>query len=315
MIEYAKRQLPTYKHASVPIYVKATAGVRILNEAKRVAVVKALTNYLSDSSKSPFQFDKNLGVQVLSGEFEGAFDWLTVNYLAGTLGKDSVELSQISIDMGGSSLELTFEPTGELMEGAFPLRFNGTDVILYTHSYLKFGRNQALVRHRQALLEAFPDDKMVKDPCFPVGFREVIELNERTVEVSGTGDYELCQLLTRKLLRESKFCPSEPCAMNGVYQPDLPHGRPIVAIDSFAKLAEILGCPKVSNLECLEQNAILECQSSARPTESHAHKGLLASKCFLAAYGTNVLRHGFRVGPLHPILFTDEDYDGTMAVK
>lgn len=201
MIKYAEAQLPADKHATVPIYIKATAGVRILSEAKRVAVVDTLKEYLSDPSQSSFLFDSNLGVQVLSGEFEGAFDWLSINYLAGGLRKDTTKKSVISIDMGGSSLELTFEPIDTLMEGSFPLRVNGTDVILYTQSYLKYGRNQALLRHRQDLLSEFPDAEVVMDPCFGKGYEESLTIDGRSVRFSGTGNHELCLILTRKLLR------------------------------------------------------------------------------------------------------------------
>ncbi|KAJ9053077.1 hypothetical protein DSO57_1027686 [Entomophthora muscae] len=301
MVKYAQDQLPSNKHGTIPIFIKATAGVRILSESKRVSVVETLKEYLSDRSKSSFLFDKNLGVQVLSGEFEGAFDWLSINYLAGTLRKESVEKSVISIDMGGSSLELTFEPTDTLMEGAFPLRVNGTD----------FGRNQALLRYRQDLLAEFPDDKVVYDPCFPKGYEESLFSNRRKVRLSGTGNYNVCLLLTRKLLRESKFCPSEPCAMNGVYQPDLPTNRPIVAIDSFAKLAQALGCAGKSSIDCLERMAHQSCQDAVFTGEVHQLGKLQRTKCFVAAYVTNVLRHGFRIDPLRPIWFSDEDNDGT----
>lgn len=311
MIKYAESQLPKNKLSSVPIFIKATAGVRILSEAKRFAVVETLKKYLSDRSKSPFLFDKKLGVQILSGEFEGSFDWLSINYLAGTLRKDSVEKSVISIDMGGSSLELTFEPTETLMEGAFPLRVNGTDVILYTQSYLKFGRNQALLRYQQDLLSMFPDSKVVSDPCFPKGYEELSHRNGQEILFKGSGNYELCLKLTRKLLRKSKFCACEPCAMNGVYQPNLPESRPIVAIDSFAKIALALGCYGNSSLDCLEKMAYQSCQDAVVSVGIYKLGKIQKAKCFLAAYVTNVLRYGFRIDPFRPIWFTDEDSDGT----
>lgn len=314
MIKYAKHQIPEEKHANTLIYILATAGVRLLERSKRVKVVDTLTEFLSEHS--PFKLDRNLGVQVLPGEFEGAFDWLTVNYLAGTLRKESVQESLVSIDMGGASLELTFEPTDTLVDGSFPLRVNGTDRILYTQSYLKYGRNQALHRYRQSLVSKYKSTKkdQVEDPCFPEGYFETAnyDMYKKKIQFVGTGDYELCRILTRELLREAKFCPAAPCAMNGHYQPDLPSKRPIIAIDGFAKLAEWLDCPKQSSLNCLEQSAISKC---TKPTSSQsdleASQGPQQTMCFLAAYTTNVLKHGFRIEPSHPIRFADDDLDGT----
>lgn len=99
--------------------------------------------------------------------------------------------------------------------------------------------------------------------------------------------------------------------MNGVYQPDLPEDRPIVAIDSFAKLADALGCPWKSSLGCLERMARSTCQDAVHPEGARKLGRILRTRCFLAAYGTNVLRHGFRIDPLRTIWFTDEDGDGT----
>jgi hypothetical protein len=346
--------IPEESQNETPLFLLATGGIRVLKPAIAEEITGNLKDYLGKKLNSPFKFDPDFGVQVIPGEFEGAFDWLAVNYVFGSLHKNSAKDTVISLDMGGASVELTFEPSNRIKDGAFPLRVNGTDRILYTKSFLRFGRNQALIRHRVNLVnEVFENDPDLKrkctkckplevtDPCFPHGYvqRMYKPYFNRQIRFLGSGDYPLCNIYTKKLLKLTQYCPAEPCSINGAYQPSIPEDRPIFALDTFAKTAEYFRCSPISTSSCIDHKAQEFCQDARTqhfengktlyPHSLHPLKQqhLSASsvvvdpitgqgdsfeynRCFLASYIVNMLQHGFKIDPHREIHFGDF-YNGT----
>ncbi|CAK7301248.1 Ectonucleoside triphosphate diphosphohydrolase 1 [Vulpes lagopus] len=85
----ASQVIPKSQHEETPVYLGATAGMRLLRIedaqlADRVlaAVTKSLSNYHFD-----FQ-----GARIITGQEEGAYGWITINYLLGkfTQGTDGI---------------------------------------------------------------------------------------------------------------------------------------------------------------------------------------------------------------------------------
>ena len=58
-----------------------------------------------DDARSLAQFDADKDVKILSGVDEGAFAWLTLNYLLGRLGGSEGE-TVAAIDLGGGSVQV-----------------------------------------------------------------------------------------------------------------------------------------------------------------------------------------------------------------
>jgi apyrase len=68
---------------------------------------------------------------VISGEEEGTFGWVAVNYLQNTLSADpSTTIG--ALDMGGASTQITFAPQDEVLSSYFPVHLNGNYYPLYT---------------------------------------------------------------------------------------------------------------------------------------------------------------------------------------
>ncbi|KAI0223470.1 Ectonucleoside triphosphate diphosphohydrolase 6 [Massospora cicadina] len=195
--------IPTEKHANTPIFLKATAGMRslcfLLPHSKAQAILDQVRNVFRHS---PFLYDPKFGVQIIPGEYEGVFGWLTVNYLAGVLGSKD-EPSVGMVDMGGASCQITFETPHVPMENAFPINLNGTSRVVYTHLYLRFGRNEARYRY-QAKHLLTGGATIQEDPCFVRGFRGV---SPSGVEFVGSGDFMLCILQDRAPYFEGSFLP------------------------------------------------------------------------------------------------------------
>lgn len=119
--------------------------------------------------KLPFSYQ---GSRTLSGQEEGAFGWVTVNYLAERLKQVSVCCQEClgerercphlltmtvflqgsettgALDLGGASTQITFISDrfdgSESPNNAIMFRLYGNDYKLYTHSFLCYGKDQAL---------------------------------------------------------------------------------------------------------------------------------------------------------------------------
>lgn len=135
-----------YKWHRTPIYVKATAGMRLIkNLPSRDRIMETIRDFLSNPANSPFYFERSMA-RVISGEEEGVYGWITANYLAGTLLHASSATSLGVLDMGGASVQITFRPPFDVLSNYFPLRMQQEKIRLYTHSFLNFGANMALTR-------------------------------------------------------------------------------------------------------------------------------------------------------------------------
>ncbi|KAI8053392.1 nucleoside phosphatase GDA1/CD39, partial [Syncephalis plumigaleata] len=135
LIKSATQFIPQSHHASTPIYLKATAGMRLVPQDERQALINATVAFMSDKSKVPFEFDEKVGAQVIPGEQEGVYGWLAANTLLDEL-RTSNQTTVAALDLGGASTQITFQPAVSPLEGMYAARINGTNHNLYTHSYL-----------------------------------------------------------------------------------------------------------------------------------------------------------------------------------
>ena len=196
LLEFAENSLSAfrYKWNRTPVYLKATAGMRLIkNLPSRDRIMETIRNFLSDRSKNPFYFERTMA-RVISGEEEGVYGWITVNYLSGTLMHASSQTAYGALDMGGASTQITFRPPFDVLSNYFPLRIQQERIRLYTHSFLNFGMERALQRVNDRLIEAANGTitnrdgsisksptgptfitirngvRVFRHPCFPFGF-------------------------------------------------------------------------------------------------------------------------------------------------
>ncbi|NWI22081.1 ENTP2 diphosphohydrolase, partial [Crypturellus soui] len=159
-LNQALKDVPTEKHVSTPLYLGATAGMRLLNIINHQdsdAVLSAVTAKLKSY---PFDFR---GAKILSGEEEGVFGWVTANYLLenfikrGWLGEwiQPKKKTLGAMDLGGASTQITFETKDpiETPQNEVMLKLYGQLYKVYTHSFLCYGRDQVLRRLLSKLLQ------------------------------------------------------------------------------------------------------------------------------------------------------------------
>ena len=78
LVQQARRWVPVELQALTPLYLKATAGLRLLPGGQSQAILETLNLVLSNRSLCPFRF---AGARIISGEEEALYGWLSINAL------------------------------------------------------------------------------------------------------------------------------------------------------------------------------------------------------------------------------------------
>ncbi|XP_005472942.1 ectonucleoside triphosphate diphosphohydrolase 2 isoform X2 [Oreochromis niloticus] len=255
-LEQALTYIPKFRHHQTPLCLGATAGMRLLsitNATKSQRVMKEVENKLQSY---PFKFKESI---ILSGQAEGVFGWVTVNYLLENFvkygfvghwmnpGRETIG----ALDLGGASTQITFE-TSEKVENksnTMELKLFGKTYRLYTQSFLCYGQDQYLRKLLAHLIKDNYQNSTVFHPCYPKQFTESVILGKDVfdspctvdskpdkidlklnVKVVGTGDYQNCLENVKKMF-SFENCKYSKCSFNGVFQPSL-RGR-FMAFSAF----------------------------------------------------------------------------------
>lgn len=90
LLDFAKTVLhrKQEKFETFPIFLRATAGMRILEKNDRGRVLGAIRSLFNDKSFCPFRFEDEYA-RVLSGEEEAIFGWAGINFAMGNLVEES----------------------------------------------------------------------------------------------------------------------------------------------------------------------------------------------------------------------------------
>ncbi|CAG2235425.1 unnamed protein product [Mytilus edulis] len=79
------------------------------------SLMNAIRNVLQNKTLNPFVFNPS-NVRILSGEEEGVFAWITINYLKDYFGSDRPQSQAVGVlEMGGGSTQIVFLPDGPLL--------------------------------------------------------------------------------------------------------------------------------------------------------------------------------------------------------
>lgn len=182
LLDFAKSVLHTKeeKFNQFPIYLRATAGMRLLNANDRARVVDAVRTAFHNETYCAFQFTDEQA-RVISGEEEAVYDWAGVNFLLGDLVSQSQgagtvispQLTHGALDMGGGSTQISFfEPNEDIMSNLFKLQIGqAKHWNIYAHSFLFYGINEAMDRfHAKLASNKTREERMIYgiyNPCLP----------------------------------------------------------------------------------------------------------------------------------------------------
>lgn len=257
MLEFASTVIPASQLSSTPIYLLATAGMRLLPAVQRDEILSAACLHLQTATELLLP-DCSQNVRVITGEEEGLFGWIAVNYLMDgfdkhehhSTGSEPHASTYGFLDMGGASTQIAFEPSeGERLKHADNLLevrmvlLSGKEVRhpVFVTTWLGFGTNQARDRyvdqqikaqlrvsdsaHQHTDLDAptiVPNAErpviLVDDPCLPKSLL-LSEPRHSGYTLRGTGDFAACVRKTAPLLNKEVQCLDFPCLFNGVHVP------------------------------------------------------------------------------------------------
>ena len=241
----ARKIVPQQEAERTPIFLLATAGMRLLPTDQREAVLEEVCAYARKTT--PFLLpDCEIHVRVIPGDVEGLYGWTAANYLLGGFDPRpaSIETTHHAtfgfLDMGGASAQIAFAPNAtEAERHANDLTMirlrsidgNPAEHKIFTTTWLGFGVNEARRRYVETL-EATKDTKATKellDPCLPSGLEtdpkgDVFLPDSKTIDgktpiLKGIGKFDQCLNKTLPLLDKGHICEDEPCLLGGVHVP------------------------------------------------------------------------------------------------
>ncbi|KAK2884636.1 hypothetical protein Q8A73_021110 [Channa argus] len=318
-MEKAKQEVPGKRHHETPLYLGATAGMRLLNVENSSASDKVFQAVEEALQKFPFSFQ---GARILSGQEEGAFGWVTVNYLDDRL-KQGLETTG-ALDLGGASTQISFVSSNydgsESPDNSVTFRLYGNDYNLYTHSFLCYGKDQALrlVLAQQTL----SGPEIISDPCFHLGYNEskdystlydspcVSNRKPQRAPASfyhtGIGNFQQCQENIKSVFNFTS-CKYSRCSFNGVFQP-LVQG-PFGAFSAYYFVMDFLNLTSANLAEVKDKLKRYCATPWSEILKEHRNVKVkyLAEYCFSGTYILTLLTEGYN--------FTSESYSEIKFIK
>ena len=253
--------------ARFPLYLKATAGVRLLDEADQRRVLDAARAYLETT---PFEV---AGVDVISGREEGLYGWISVNYALGYLQRGGPFPTVGALDLGGASTQITFVPLDLPRAHGTALRFGDTVYRIYSHSYLGLGQDVGI-------------ESFASADCYPRGY-------PIPAGGVGAGDYDACRAAIGRAIAGD--CAEPPCGARGVYQPPL-YGD-FLAFSAYTYALDFFGVGPTLALDRLEAAGRAYCAREWEEIEAEHAGGrpdrYLPQRCFSAAFIVTLLHEGY----------------------
>ena len=148
LLMFASDNIPKEKHKETPLYILATAGMRLLEKEKQEAVLTNLRKGINENFEFYFP---NGHLEIISGKQEGIYQWLAINYVLGKFqhaehAAQNEELVAVeplhssrdteslvfrprtvgALDMGGASMQVAMEMTSNLQMEGMPEKDKGS---------------------------------------------------------------------------------------------------------------------------------------------------------------------------------------------
>ncbi|CAL5343683.1 unnamed protein product [Camellia sinensis] len=184
LIQWAEKQIPKHAHKTTSLFLQATAGVRKLPTSDSQWLLK---NAWSILNSSPFLCQK-YWIKIISGMEEAYYGWVALNYHTGVLGAIPKKATFGSLDLGGSSLQVTFESKEKVhSETSLKLSIGPVNHHLSAYSLSGYGLNDAFDKSVFYLLKRLPKinnadlvsgNIEIKHPCLQSGYKEQYDCSQ-----------------------------------------------------------------------------------------------------------------------------------------
>lgn len=271
LVDFIKEQVPPSQWSTTPIWLKATAGIRMIEYHQAEAILESVRDFLENKKNSPFLFRRSF-VKVISGNEEGGFGWIAFNYLKRIIGpkppaSGEREEPYTVVEMGGASSQVSqLAPTkaDALLipkENQFSFEIEGRSYMLYTHSYLGYGAEQAREGlNKMVTADAKSLDEEVADPCLYTGYERDGATTARSSVYEGTaGNFKVkgsagetagvcATKLAALFVSEDPLCKVKvpTSSFNCVYQPRfVVESKNFLAFENFFYVSSAVGVSEV----------------------------------------------------------------------
>lgn len=328
LLHWAGKQIPRSHRRNTPLFLLATAGMRGLPREDADWLLDKAWAILENS---PFKCQRRW-VKIISGAEEAYYGWVALNYKFGRLGRAPRQPTFGALDLGGSSLQVTFE-SEEVHHEDFGMNLSvgSTEHHLYAYSHSGFGLNDAFDKSVGILwshhLVNDPDGSTrtqeLQHPCLHTGFQGHYKCSHCSLQQSsapgilakkgsansaaleltlvGKPDWEACEALASAVVNTSSFslsnqvvdCDEPPCAL-GKHQP-IPHGE-FYALSGFFVVYKFFGLqPDAGFAELLNQGKAFCEKPWKKALNSVVPQPLVEHYCFRAPYVVELLQNGLHL--------------------
>lgn len=276
-----------------PVYLYATAGMRLLSIPKQQKTHSLIQNWFENQSTWQLKSSRTI-----TGSEEGVFGWLAVNYQLGTFinGQESVGV----MDMGGASVQVVFPVTNTTTTNNKDIQqitIYGRHFDIFAHSFLGMGQTE--VAHQ------FLDSKS----CFINGY-------EMPSGESAEGDAYACQ-------QEISSLTNNVHQVNSMVQPTLTQ-NPVKNWYVLGGLTDLVKSQPLefqetefTNQQLLEQAHSQLCQQQWPVLNSqYPNNDYLYGSCLFSAYYYSLIVDGYGIQPQQKLhyLAPEQSSDWAMGV-
>ncbi len=332
LVEHALSIVPPSLVPQTPLFLLATAGMRLLPATQQTAILEQACSYARTYTKFLLPNCED-HFQVINGETEGLLGWISINYMLGALdwpeendhGKGHSTYG--FLDMGGASAQIAFAPnateTTKHEDNLMLLRLRRLNRSLgeyrvFVSTWLGFGADQAHERHMQRLLSS----SSLEDPCMP----KHLTAKVNGVEVEGSGSLEQCLLQTQPLLDKDAPCPDAPCLFNGTHAPaidfDVNH---FIGVSNFWHAShDVFDMGGAYDYHTYLQRVEKFCSRDWKDIKKdikggkwgkHTNEDDIRESCFKAAWMINVLHDGIGIPRISLDDGLDTGHNGTKELE
>ena len=335
LILSAKDALPqTVDISSTPIYLGATAGMRIIDSTFEADVMSRIQIILH---KSGFQFQDSWA-RTISGEEEGVYDWLAANYLLQLQHDDENDSDNVeqqpsavfaygALDLGGASTQISFPLASETTSSrigdssSFPIRIDNIEYPLYTQSFLYYGVDQARLQYDTKYAS-----QTKTNPCYPSGYID------GETNISGSSDWNECLDSVAQIFDQNNNTSSHNCnggkrrclTNGGMHHLPMSENQKFIAMSAFVYTWDYLGLnigADTDDLDTLNTRAKRVCgltheQQTGRyntfmERKPDMRKSLKPhAQCFNAAFSYHLLNKGYGLPTANTPIEIYYDIDG-----
>uniref|UniRef100_A0A665U4P2 Ectonucleoside triphosphate diphosphohydrolase 3 n=1 Tax=Echeneis naucrates TaxID=173247 RepID=A0A665U4P2_ECHNA len=316
-MDKVKNAIPAEKHKTTPLFLGATAGMRLLHEKDEERSNEILLDLRRFLSSFPFSFQN---ASIITGQEEGLYGWITVNYLMGnfieknlwnTYVRPEGEQTVGSMDLGGASTQIAFAVQDDLKgQDYMHVKLYGYPYNVYTHSFLCYGKNEAEKRILDIILQESSDPTYIMNPCFAEGFNTTYKASDiydtactkkpnnydpdQEFFMVGVPDSDKCRSIVRSIF-DFKNCSSSHCSFNGVEQP--PVTGDYMAYAGFFYISRALLMNGTNDLDQFNSSVRKFCHTHwtvLRQEKTWIIPKYLKTYCYAAHYVFTLLADGYK---------------------